>query len=146
MTKPITKFRGQYFFLSNFFPAVVHHEGFTYATAEHAYQASKFIHPYERALIQNQPTAALAKQVATNLKFTRPGWDEVRLSIMDEVLQAKFQAEYLKNMLLATGDAELIEGNTWGDIFWGKVDGEGDNHLGRLLMGLRTFYSEDCEA
>lgn len=30
------------------------------------------------------------------------------------------------------------EGNTWGDKFWGVCDGEGENHLGKLLMEVRA--------
>ena len=43
--------------------------------------------------------------------------------------------------LLATGDAVLQQGNTWGDRYWGKDlrTGEGENHLGRLLMERRDL-------
>ena len=40
-------------------------------------------------------------------------------------------------MLLDTGGAVLIEGNTWNDTFWGACNGKGLNHLGRILMTLR---------
>jgi len=46
--------------------------------------------------------------------------------------------KHILERLLATGDQELIEGNTWGDRFWGVCDGEGQNQLGRLLMELRN--------
>ena len=41
-----------------------------------------------------------------------------------------------------TGDAELIEGNTWHDNYWGvcscsKCNGRGKNRLGKLLMKVR---------
>lgn len=39
--------------------------------------------------------------------------------------------------LLATGSAELIEGNVWNDTFWGVCRGRGQNHLGRILMEVR---------
>lgn len=39
---------------------------------------------------------------------------------------------------LATGDAILIEGNTWGDRFWGVCEGFGQNHLGHVLMRVRV--------
>ena len=70
----------------------------------------------------------------------RPDWEDVKLSIMEEVVRAKFtQNEDLKALLLATGDSVLEEGNTWHDIFWG-VDArtrKGENHLGRILMQVR---------
>ena len=68
-----------------------------------------------------------------------PGWDDLRLGIMERVLRAKFRPETgLAEMLAATGSAQLIEENWWGDTFWGKVDGIGQNRLGRLLMGIRA--------
>ena len=36
-----------------------------------------------------------------------------------------------------TGEAELIEGNDWGDITWGVCNGIGENKLGKILMKLR---------
>jgi hypothetical protein len=44
--------------------------------------------------------------------------------------------------LLATEYVELIEGNNWGDTFFGVCNGEGENWLGRLLMNLRAWESE----
>ena len=64
----------------------------------------------------------------------------VKLPIMEEIIRAKFtQNQDLKELLLATGELVLEEGNTWGDLFWG-VDAktrEGRNHLGRILMRIR---------
>jgi predicted NAD-dependent protein-ADP-ribosyltransferase YbiA (DUF1768 family) len=48
-------------------------------------------------------------------------------------------------MLLATGDAEIQEGNTHGDLYWG-VDlhtGEGENVLGKLLMKVREEVKQN---
>lgn len=64
---------------------------------------------------------------------------------MEEIVRAKFsENETLKNMLLATGDAELKEGNTWNDTFWGidQKTGSGENHLGKILMKIRDEFSE----
>jgi predicted NAD-dependent protein-ADP-ribosyltransferase YbiA (DUF1768 family) len=47
--------------------------------------------------------------------------------------------------LLNTGHRDLFEANTWGDRFWGTVDGEGSNHLGRLLMKIRKEIREGEE-
>ena len=38
---------------------------------------------------------------------------------------------------MATGDAELVEGNTWNDTYWGVCNGVGHNHLGKILMQVR---------
>ena len=60
---------------------------------------------------------------------------------MEEIVRAKFsQNPKLKAELLATGEAQLIEGNTWNDRYWG-VDvrsGIGKNHLGKILMKVRS--------
>ena len=75
----------------------------------------------------------------------RADWEDVKLSIMEDIVRAKFtQNEDLKQLLLATGDLVLEEGNTWHDTFWG-VDvktQEGENHLGRILMRVRQELRE----
>ena len=45
---------------------------------------------------------------------------------------------YLLHKLLTTGDAKIVEGNTWGDTFWGVCGGVGENHLGKVLMRIRA--------
>ncbi|WP_308694469.1 NADAR family protein [uncultured Veillonella sp.] len=47
--------------------------------------------------------------------------------------------------LLATRDRMLIEGNDWGDTFWGMVDGEGENNLGKILMRVREEIKTDLK-
>jgi predicted NAD-dependent protein-ADP-ribosyltransferase YbiA (DUF1768 family) len=60
---------------------------------------------------------------------------------MRDIVRAKFdQNEDLKIKLMATGAALLVEGNDWGDTFWGRCDGKGGNVLGSILMELRGFY------
>ena len=48
--------------------------------------------------------------------------------------------EHLRNLLLETGDQELIEGNTWGDTYWGTCNGVGENHFGKFLMNIRDLF------
>jgi hypothetical protein len=58
---------------------------------------------------------------------------------MKELVRAKFTQHWdLKQKLLETGDEELIEGNTWGDTFWGVFNGTGKNILGQILMEVRN--------
>ena len=61
---------------------------------------------------------------------------------MRTALQLKFSDPTLRAQLIATGDAELIEGNTWNDTFWGVCRGTGKNMLGTLLMELRSSFTE----
>ena len=65
---------------------------------------------------------------------------------MAELLDCKFtQNPVLKLKLIETGSKKLIEGNTWGDTFWGMSSrtGKGRNALGQLLMKLRARYQEE---
>jgi len=73
-------------------------------------------------------------------------WDEKQLGVMGAVCEQKFrQNADLADKLLATGDAELIEGNPWGDTYWGVSfqTGEGENWLGRILMRTRDKLREE---
>lgn len=132
----ITSFKGQYEFLSNFSPAIVTFEGKEYPTVEHAYQAAKTLSEAYRFYVGIAPTAGEAKKRGRRVPI-REDWNQVKIVIMRELLRQKFTCPNLKSQLLATGDAELVEGNWWGDTFWGVCNGTGDNHLGKLLMELR---------
>jgi len=139
----IDDFRNDNQFLSNFAPAPVTLEGVEYPTVEHAYQAAKTLDPGERQMIRLASTPDLAKKMSRKLT-RRPDWPEVKVEIMRELVWQKFQGHPdLRVLLLATGDAELVEGNTWHDNFWGNcrcpkcADSQGQNWLGRLLMEVR---------
>ena len=136
MTEPITKFRGQYGWLSNFSPAKVWLCGFDYPTVEHAYQASKMRDHEWQMQIRHRPSPIDAKEMGKCCDL-RPDWEEIKLTVMEYFLRQKFHIPYLKAKLLATGDAEIIEGNEWGDTYWGVCRGQGENHLGILLMQVR---------
>jgi predicted NAD-dependent protein-ADP-ribosyltransferase YbiA (DUF1768 family) len=62
---------------------------------------------------------------------------------MREGLRKKFAIPEFRVKLLATGDEELMEGNTWHDNTWGNCvcakcqNTPGRNMLGMLLMELR---------
>lgn len=130
MSKAFTGERG---FLSSFYPAPV----FGYPSVEHAYQAAKTT---DRAVRQQfrVGTAAAAKAAGKRLAI-RPDWDAIKLHVMTTLVREKFTRHVeLKALLLATGDEPLIEENWWGDRFWGTCNGTGENHLGRILMQVRT--------
>jgi ribA/ribD-fused uncharacterized protein len=140
----IDDFRGDYAFLSNFFPAPVIFEGVEYPTVEHAYQAAKTLDQEARKKLKAAATPELAKKLGGQLPI-RPDWPQVKVQIMRELLRQKFQRHpELRELLRHTGDAELVEGNTWHDNFWGacrcaRCNGvPGRNWLGRLLMEVRN--------
>ena len=138
MIQKIDTFRGDYFFLSNFYSAPVTYNGLTFQNNEAAFQAQKTLDPAEQAAFTDMP-ANIAKRRGRQVKL-RCDWEKVKDGIMEEIVRAKFtQNPDLKEKLLATGDTLLIEGNRWNDRYWG-VDlrsGNGENHLGQILMKIR---------
>lgn len=142
----IKTFRGQYDFLSNFYEAPVTWEGLTYTNSEAAFQAAKVLTDEER-LPFTTLSPAKAKRMGRQVSL-RADWEAVKTRVMEEVVRAKFtQNPDLAARLLATGDAELIEGTTWGDKCWG-VDlrtGQGENRLGRILMQVRAELASGAE-
>ncbi|QNN99792.1 hypothetical protein P67b_00033 [Ruegeria phage Tedan] len=134
----INSFDGTYRFLSNFYPSPIRVAGIEYPTAEHAYQAMKTMGTKDRLTISRLPTPGQAKRAGQKLRI-RPDWEQVKVDIMEACLRAKFsKGSALARHLLSTGDQELVEGNTWGDTYWGVCKGEGQNQLGRLLMERRA--------
>lgn len=143
----ITQFRGPNRFLSNFYPCSITWAGKTYVSVEHAYQASKTLDPVERQQILREPDPAKVKTIGNDRSqiTLRRDWDKLKLEFMERMLRQKFERDPLRQQLLDTGDATLIEGNNWHDNFWGAcvcinctmdlLDGQ--NHLGRLLMRVR---------
>ena len=135
----IDLFREEYAFLSNFYFAYVHFEGITYFNSESAYQAQKCADPADRKQFA-ELTADEAKRLGGKI-IQRPDWEQVKLPLMERIVGAKFtQNPYLAKYLLETGDKVLKEGNRWGDIYWGVdlKNGNGENHLGKILMELRS--------
>jgi len=135
----ITHFDGPYNFLSNFYRVDIEFEGVVYPSVEHAYQAAKTLDTGERIRIAQLPSPAAAKKAGRKVEL-RPHWDAMRIDVMHELLRRKFYlGDGLRERLLATGNATLVEGNWWGDNFWGSCppNGRGANNLGKLLMKVR---------
>jgi ribA/ribD-fused uncharacterized protein len=134
----------EYSFLSNFSPNRVWFDGILWPTAEHAYQAAKAASPFQREKILECKTPGEAKRKGRSI-IIRNGWDDLKLRYMFAIVKAKFEQDPgLKKMLRDLTDYWLIEGNDWGDQFWGcvKVNGEwvGKNHLGIILMDIRDEF------
>lgn len=134
----ITKFRKEYFFLSNFYPCTITYKGITYFTSEAAYQAQKTLDERERIRISELPDPKVAKEEGQKLNI-RPDWDNVKLDEMYNICKEKFtQNPELADLLMKTGDEEIVEGNDWDDTFWGVCNGVGLNYLGKTLMKIRS--------
>ena len=136
--KTISRFNGKHQFLSNFYPSTIYYNGVLYHSAEAAFQAQKSEDPTVRELfsyLNHRDSKKLGRQI-----LIRSDWDVVRDAVMLEVLIVKFTANVdLAQKLRDTGDAVLIEGNTWGDKYWGVCNGEGENRLGYTLMLIRDY-------
>lgn len=132
----ISRFSGLHSFLSNFYPARVSLDGEVYRAVEYAYQAAKTTDEGLRLKVQEALNSTLARRLGRHLGL-RPGWEEMKLEIMENLVRQKFQNPRLAEKLLETGTDELIEGNWWGDTFWGVCNGVGENHLGKILMKIR---------
>lgn len=155
--KQIDCFDGQYAFLSNFFATKVYYNGIIYPHSEGAFQAAKSLDEHVRkefALMMKTPGQAKRAGKGRPFKASngetlkielRPDWEEVKDSIMYDIVRAKFtQNQALKQALLMTVDAELVEGNYWHDNYWGVCSCErcanktGRNQLGKTLMKIRA--------
>jgi ribA/ribD-fused uncharacterized protein len=132
----IDSFRFEFGFLSNFHEASIWVDGEKYRSVEHAYQAAKSDDPSTKKLIREAKSPGIAKKLGHAVQLPA-NWDARRLTVMRELVTEKFRNPLLRSMLLATDDATLIEGNTWGDRFFGVYKGVGENWLGRILMDVR---------
>lgn len=145
----IASFAGEWRFLSNFTLCAITFEGREYSSVEHAYQAAKSLDDQDRLDISMFVRPQDARWYGRKIIKLRPDWEAVRLPIMFDLLWQKFTPGRLPDYhagLLRTQSALLIEGNTWGDRFWGMEampdvgvgHWVGANWLGKLLMAVRA--------
>ena len=132
----IDSFKGEYFFLSNFYPTKIKYNGIQYLNNEAAFQAQKCTTMEDRIKF-SYLNPSDAKRLGRRI-ILRNDWESVKISIMHDIVFEKFkQNPHLTKKLLDTGDVYLEEGNNWGDRIWGTVNGVGRNELGKILMEVR---------
>jgi hypothetical protein len=135
----INSFKGQYHFLSNFYPCEVEYKGVVWPTLEHAYVSAK-IKNYDdvEKLLKTCDTPGKAKRFGRKVEIV-DNWDSIKFNIMYKLLCKKFDNPVLLQKLKDTGDKLLVEGNDHGDVIWGVCNktGKGANKLGQLLMFIR---------
>lgn len=129
-------FINEFRWLSNFAPCHIFYGGLRFDTVEHAYQAAKTTDPRAKLQIQACVFPGYAKRMGKRVPM-RGDWDEIKLSVMLDLVRQKFSDRSYKLLLLETGDQEIIEGNHWGDVYWGVCKGVGENHLGKIIMQVR---------
>lgn len=146
----INSFDNEYAFLSNFwklrpFSVRLPNDDADYPTVENAFQAAKTQDFATRCQIRVM-TPGQAKRAGRKVQMSMAdqfSWEERKLQVMESLLRQKFtQDDHLRAKLIATQSAQLIEGNTWGDLFWGMCPTAqgtfvGQNNLGKLLMQIR---------
>lgn len=153
----IDKFDGQYDFCSNFYYCSIVYDDIEYEHSEAAFQAQKTLDEHIRQVFAKMMlTPGQAKRAGKGREFKtsdgtyakielRPDWEKVKNSIMYEIVRAKFEQNAdIREKLLATGDAQLVEGNYWHDNYWGQctcarcANIVGFNQLGKTLMRVRA--------
>lgn len=141
----VTEFQGKYRFLSNFYNSPFMYDGIVYQNSEAAFQAQKTLSYEEREKFKDLDPSS-AKRLGRRIQL-RANWDQIKDDIMFHVVLAKFRSNaILTSLLLETGDQLLVEGNTWGDTYWGQVNGRGENKLGQILMEVRSLLRTDSPA
>lgn len=143
MTIYFYKAQDDYGCFSNFSPHPIEIGGQTWPTVEHYYQAHKFLGTPDEPLmvrIRQAPSPEEAARLGRDRRRQpRPDWNQTKPQLMYEAVKLKFRTHLdIQQILLDTGDEELIE-NSPVDYFWGcGADGSGQNHLGRILMTIRS--------
>ena len=154
MANDVAKLDGDNFFLSNFSPSEIMFdygdEKLVFKNGEAAFQAAKV-----RSMVSEDPEEKLAyvksleaasspndaKRLGRRVKIDLEHWETIKVKCMREVVFQKFQQNpELRVRLMETGHAMLVEGNTWGDKFWGRCEGKGFNILGAILMETSGYY------
>lgn len=138
----INKFRGEYEFLSNFYPSKIEIGGLVFENAEAAFQSAK-VTDIETKMKFCSLNPSEAKRLGRRVNL-RPDWEVVKDAVMLQVVMEKFfQNAPLAKKLINTEYSALIEGNDWGDKYWGVCDGVGENKLGKILMLVRAELEFD---
>lgn len=155
-TGVILEFRGENYFLSNYYTAPFVWRGQDFLSGEQAFAyakaqfATKDSERYMREVLSTDEPG-LAKRVGRRLPLDVVAWDMHKVSFMRQIVHAKFRTAdpILVHWLLNTNAKMLIEGNDWGDKFWGRVQENGKwvglNTLGVILMEERGWWNRGDE-
>ena len=126
---------------SNFAPFPIDLDGERWATSEHYYQAQKFTDAELQAKIRGAEKPAMTKAFADSHRDSmRPDWDTVKDEVMYRAVRRKFELHAsLRELLLATGDEDILEDAPNHDAYWGiGRDGNGQNKLGKIIERIRA--------
>lgn len=138
-TIPFYSTADEYGEFSNFAAFPIRLDTQMWPTSEHYFQAQKFLAAEHREEIRQAKSPMIAARLGRSRKKPlRRDWESCKVAIMRKAVLAKFtQHQELRELLLGTGDAKLVE-HTSNDDYWGDGgDGHGKNMLGRILMEVR---------
>ena len=139
MSEPINFVETRWTYLSPFSAHEVVVRGVVYKTAEHAYQTLRMKDgARENIASATSPLEAWRRaQAAKEQELLDESVD--KLSLMEEIFRAKLQQHTdVREILLETGNAELLKVYDT-DYYWGTgADGSGENQMGKLWMKLRS--------
>ncbi len=117
-------------------------DGHWWKTSEHYFQAQKFVGTEGFDWVREASAPKIAADRGRDRRFPlRQDWDQVKDAVMRRAVRAKFAAHAdIREILLSTGEAEIVE-NAPGDYYWGcGKDGSGKNRLGEILMEVRDEF------
>lgn len=137
--------RDEYGCFSNFSRHGFELDGEYWPTTEHYFQAQKFPETEHCEQIRQAKTPKdAAKMGRERSRPLRKDWEQVKDDIMRKAVLCKFETHAdIREILLATGDEEIVE-NAPGDYYWGcGKDGSGKNMLGQILMEVREILRKD---
>jgi ribA/ribD-fused uncharacterized protein len=130
---------------SNLAPYPIELKGRVWQSSEHYYQYKKFEKAdpdYAQKILEAETPKEVKKLSMQNDKRS-PEWDNEKVAILKTAVIKKFTSySNLRDLLLSTGDEELIEANP-DDYFWGEgADGTGKNMMGKMLMEIRALLKK----
>lgn len=129
----------EFYVFSNFSSFVMEWKGKLWPSSEYVYQSERFMDEKIKEKIRNMRSSHDAFKFAQENKHLQVrNWDEIKVSIMKDILREKVkQHPYVMKKLIQSGDRELIE-DSWRDDFWGWGENKGGkNMLGKLWMEVR---------
>jgi len=134
----IKEFQGEFRWLSNFTQVAIELDGRMFHSVEHAYMSAKSDDEEWKDFCENTFSAGQVKKASRSITLV-DNWEDIKVDIMRECINQKFNQPFFKAKLLATGDTIIQEGNMWNDKFWGVClkTGKGQNILGKLIMEKR---------
>jgi ribA/ribD-fused uncharacterized protein len=122
-------------------------DGKYWPTAEHYFQSQKFPGTeHQQRIAKAQSPKDAARLGRDRSVLLRDDWESVKDDVMRGAVLKKFEThQAIREVLLGTGDEELVE-NAPGDYYWGcGADGTGQNKFGKILMEVRSILRARAE-